>query len=163
MATPARLTPRQRRSLKQDGYLLVPSLLGGDDLARITARLAEHVHQTVATWAKDPVLDIHEACVVTQFCLDDLGLARVTGICCWPTRPPPSSPGADRGFRTRVSMAAQRLTPASDPVGPGDGGDAAGAVRGELAKLARADGVRAPRACRGRGPVVDRVAAGALR
>ena len=69
------LTPRQRRSLKQDGYLLVPSLLGGDDLARITARLAEHVRQTVATWAKDPVLDIHEACVVAQFRLDDPGLA----------------------------------------------------------------------------------------
>jgi ectoine hydroxylase-related dioxygenase (phytanoyl-CoA dioxygenase family) len=75
MATPARLTPRQRRSLKQDGYLLVPSLLGGEDLTRITARLAEHVRQTVATWAKDPVLDTHEACVVAQFRLDDPGLA----------------------------------------------------------------------------------------
>ena len=75
MATATRLTPQQRRSLKDDGYLLVPSLLGGADLARITARLAEHVRRTVATWADDPSLDTHEACVCTRFHLDDSGLA----------------------------------------------------------------------------------------
>ena len=75
MATATRLTPQQRRSLKDDGYLLMPSLLGGADLARITARLAEHVRQTVATWADDPSLDTHEACVCTRFHLDDSGLA----------------------------------------------------------------------------------------
>jgi len=40
MATPTRLTPRRWRSLTADGYLPVRSLLGGTDLARITARLA---------------------------------------------------------------------------------------------------------------------------
>ena len=75
MATAAQLTPEQRRSLRQEGYLLVPCLLGGADLARITARLTGHVRQTVATWAANPALDTHEACVVTQFGLDDSGLA----------------------------------------------------------------------------------------
>ncbi|MGE5134488.1 MAG: hypothetical protein ACM32E_16490 [Gemmatimonadota bacterium] len=60
MATVTRLTPRQRRSLTGDGYLLVPSLLGGADLARIAARLTEHVRQTVAAWAEQPSLDTHE-------------------------------------------------------------------------------------------------------
>lgn len=75
MATVTRLTPRQRRSLTGDGYLLVPSLLGGADLARIAARLAEHVRQTVAAWADEPSLDTHEGCVVTCFPLGDPGLA----------------------------------------------------------------------------------------
>ena len=60
MATATRLTPQQRRSLKDEGYLLVPSLLGGADLAPIAARLAECVRQTVATWAEDPSLDTHD-------------------------------------------------------------------------------------------------------
>lgn len=75
MATPIRLAPEQRRSLRQDGYLLVPALLDRADLARITARLDEHVRQTVATWADNPALDTSEACVVTRFGLDDPGLA----------------------------------------------------------------------------------------
>jgi hypothetical protein len=75
MATPTRLTPRQRRSLTADGYLLVRSLLGGADLARITARLADHVRQTVATWADEPSLDTYGGCVMTRFELDDPGLA----------------------------------------------------------------------------------------
>jgi hypothetical protein len=66
MATPARLTPRQRRSLTADGYLLVRSLLGGAHLARIEARLADHVRQTVATWAEDPSLDTHGGCEFTR-------------------------------------------------------------------------------------------------
>jgi ectoine hydroxylase-related dioxygenase (phytanoyl-CoA dioxygenase family) len=75
MATPTRLTLRQRRSLTADGYLLVRSLLGGADLTRIAARMADHVRQTVATWAEDPGLDTHDGCVMTRFELDDPGLA----------------------------------------------------------------------------------------
>jgi hypothetical protein len=75
MATPTRLTPRQRRSLTDDGYLLVRSLLAGADLARIAARLADHVRQTVAAWAEEPSLDTHGGCVMTRFALDDPGLA----------------------------------------------------------------------------------------
>jgi hypothetical protein len=75
MASATRLTSRQRRSLTDDGYLLVPSLLGGADLARIAARLAGHVRQTVATWAEDPSRDTREGCVTTRFDLDDPGLA----------------------------------------------------------------------------------------
>ena len=75
MATPARLTPRQRRSLTDDGYLVVRSLLGGADLARITARLAEQVRQTVATWADDPSKDTTEGCVTARFGHDDPALA----------------------------------------------------------------------------------------
>jgi ectoine hydroxylase-related dioxygenase (phytanoyl-CoA dioxygenase family) len=75
MATPTRLTSQQRRSLTDDGYLLVRSLLGGADLARITARMAEHVRQTVAAWAEEPSLDTHGGCVMTRFELDDPGLA----------------------------------------------------------------------------------------
>jgi Phytanoyl-CoA dioxygenase (PhyH) len=75
MAPPTRLTPQQRRSLKDDGYLLVPSLLDPADLAPIAARLAEHVRQTVATWAEKPSLDTHGGCVMTRFGLDDPGLA----------------------------------------------------------------------------------------
>jgi ectoine hydroxylase-related dioxygenase (phytanoyl-CoA dioxygenase family) len=75
MGTATRLTPQQRQSLTEDGHLLVPSLLDPADLAPIAARLAEHVRQTVATWAEDPSLDTHEACVYTRFDLDDPGLA----------------------------------------------------------------------------------------
>jgi hypothetical protein len=75
MATPRRLTSRQRRSLTADGYLLVRSLLDGADLARIAARMADHVRQTVATWAEDPSLDTHDGRVMTRFELDDPGLA----------------------------------------------------------------------------------------
>lgn len=75
MATPTRLTPRQRRSLTDDGYRLVRSLLCGADLARIAARLEEHVRHTVAAWAEEPSLDTYEGCVLTRFELDDPGLA----------------------------------------------------------------------------------------
>jgi hypothetical protein len=75
MATAMRLTPRQRQSLTDDGYLLVPSLLDPADLAPIAARLAGHVRQTVATWAEDPSLDTHGGAVTTRFDLDDPGLA----------------------------------------------------------------------------------------
>jgi hypothetical protein len=75
MATATRLTPQQRRSLTGEGYLLVPSLLGGAVLAPIAARLAECVRQTVATWAQDPSLDTHEGAVTIRFDLDDPGLA----------------------------------------------------------------------------------------
>ena len=75
MATPTRLTPQQRRQLNDDGYLLIPSVLDPADLARIAARLAEHVRQTVATWAEDPRLDTHGGAVTTRFDLDDPGLA----------------------------------------------------------------------------------------
>jgi ectoine hydroxylase-related dioxygenase (phytanoyl-CoA dioxygenase family) len=75
MTTPAQLTPRQRRSLIDDGYLVVRALLGGADLARITARLADQVRQTVAIWADDPSLDTTEGCVTTRFGNDDPGLA----------------------------------------------------------------------------------------
>jgi hypothetical protein len=75
MTTPARLTPRQRRSLTDDGYLVVRSLLPGADLARITARLAEQVRQTVAIWADDPSLDTTEGCVIARFGNDDPDLA----------------------------------------------------------------------------------------
>jgi hypothetical protein len=75
MATPTRLTPQQRRRLKGDGYLLVLSLLDRADLTRIAARLAEHVRQTVATWAEDPSLDTHGGAVNIRFDLDDPGLA----------------------------------------------------------------------------------------
>ena len=75
MATPTRLAAQQRRHLKDDGYLLVPSLLDPGDLARIAARLAEHVRLTVATWAEDPSLDTHGGAVTTRFDLDDPGLA----------------------------------------------------------------------------------------
>jgi hypothetical protein len=75
MATPTRLTLRQRRSLTNDGYLLVRSLLEGGELARIAARLDEHVRHTVAAWAEEPSLDTCEGCVLTRFELDDPGLA----------------------------------------------------------------------------------------
>ena len=75
MATPTRLTPQQRRSLQDDGYLLVPSLLDPADLAPIAARLAGHVRQTVASWAEDPSPDTHGGVVITRFDLDDPGLA----------------------------------------------------------------------------------------
>jgi hypothetical protein len=75
MATATRLTPQQRQSLTDDGYLLVPSLLDPADLAPIAARLAEHVRQTVATWAEDPSLDTHGGAVTTRFDLGDPGLA----------------------------------------------------------------------------------------
>jgi ectoine hydroxylase-related dioxygenase (phytanoyl-CoA dioxygenase family) len=75
MATPTRLTPQQRQSFKDDGYLLVPSLLDPADLAPIAARLADHVRQTVATWAEDPSLDTHGGAVITRFGLADPGLA----------------------------------------------------------------------------------------
>ena len=61
MATAMRLTSQQRRSLTGEGYLLVPSLLGGADLVRIADRLAECVRQTVATWAEDLSLDTMRA------------------------------------------------------------------------------------------------------
>ena len=75
MPTPARLTLRQRRSLTDDGYVLVRSLLDAGDLARIAARLEERVRQTVAAWAEEPGLDTHEGCVMARFELDDPGLA----------------------------------------------------------------------------------------
>jgi len=74
MASTTRLTPRQRQSLVDDGYLVVPSLLGSA-LAPIAARLDRHVQQTVANWAEDPRLDTHEGAVTTRFDLDDQGLA----------------------------------------------------------------------------------------
>jgi hypothetical protein len=74
VVTSTRLTPRQRQALRQEGYLLVPALLGGGELARITARLTEHVRDTISAWAENPALDTHNACVVTQFDSDDPGL-----------------------------------------------------------------------------------------
>ena len=41
MAGQAELTSRQRRSLAEDGYLLVPSLLPADAVAALAARLDE--------------------------------------------------------------------------------------------------------------------------
>jgi hypothetical protein len=57
MATLTRLTPQHRRHLKDDGYLLVPSLLDPADLARIAAQLAEHVRQkgpSPSPWTPEP-------------------------------------------------------------------------------------------------------------
>jgi hypothetical protein len=66
---------RRFRYVTDDGYLLVPSSLDPADLARITTRLAEHVRQTVATWAEGPSLDTRAGAVTTRFDLDDPGLA----------------------------------------------------------------------------------------
>jgi hypothetical protein len=64
MATGCGLTPAGRASLKRDGYLLVPSLLGASVLARIRDRLDELVRQTVAAWQAGQVQDIAEPGVV---------------------------------------------------------------------------------------------------
>jgi hypothetical protein len=58
------LTPNGRASLKRDGYLLVPSLLGERALAQIRHRLDELVCQTVAAWQEGRVQDIAEPGVV---------------------------------------------------------------------------------------------------
>jgi ectoine hydroxylase-related dioxygenase (phytanoyl-CoA dioxygenase family) len=71
VAARARLTPRQRRFLQDQGYLVVRSLLDPADLARIRVRLDELVRQTVAAWADEPSLDTHEGCVVANFDVAD--------------------------------------------------------------------------------------------
>ena len=59
-----RLTSAQRAALKRDGYLLVPSLLNEQVLARIRRRLDELVRQTIAAWQAGPIQDIAEPGVV---------------------------------------------------------------------------------------------------
>jgi ectoine hydroxylase-related dioxygenase (phytanoyl-CoA dioxygenase family) len=65
------LTPRQRRFLQDQGYLVVRSLLDPADLARIRRRLEGLVRQTVAAWADEPSLDTSEGCVVANFDVTD--------------------------------------------------------------------------------------------
>jgi ectoine hydroxylase-related dioxygenase (phytanoyl-CoA dioxygenase family) len=71
VAGQAALSSRQRRSLLDQGYLVVRSQLDPAVLARIRGRLEEVVQQTVAAWAEDPSLDTTEACVIAHFGLDD--------------------------------------------------------------------------------------------
>jgi ectoine hydroxylase-related dioxygenase (phytanoyl-CoA dioxygenase family) len=71
VAARTRLTPRQRRFLQDQGYLVVRSLLDPGDLARIRGRLEELVRQTVAAWADEPSLDTSEGCVVANFDVTD--------------------------------------------------------------------------------------------
>jgi ectoine hydroxylase-related dioxygenase (phytanoyl-CoA dioxygenase family) len=71
VAVRARLTPRQRRFLQDQGYLVVRSLLDPADLARISGRLEELVRQMVAAWADEPSLDTDEGCVVAGFDVAD--------------------------------------------------------------------------------------------
>ncbi|MBO0831985.1 MAG: phytanoyl-CoA dioxygenase family protein [Actinobacteria bacterium] len=75
MAVQARLTPRQRRFLVDQGYLVVRSQLEPAVLAPIRDRLETVVRNTVAAWAEDPSLDTTEACVVAEFEPDDPGFA----------------------------------------------------------------------------------------
>jgi hypothetical protein len=79
MVTVRRLTPTQRRSLKDHGYLVVPSLLDDANLERVGARLCELVRLTVGSWAEQPDLDTHDGCVMAGFDLDDAGLAPCYG------------------------------------------------------------------------------------
>jgi hypothetical protein len=71
VAARARLTPRQRRFLQDQGYLVLRPLLDQADLARIRGRLEELVRQTVAAWADEPSLDTDEGCVVASFDVAD--------------------------------------------------------------------------------------------
>jgi len=48
VAEQAELTSRQRRSLAEDGYLLVPSLLAADVVAALAARLDELARAIIA-------------------------------------------------------------------------------------------------------------------
>jgi len=48
VAGQAKLTSRQRRSLAEDGYLLMPSLLPADAVAALTARLDELARAVIA-------------------------------------------------------------------------------------------------------------------
>jgi Phytanoyl-CoA dioxygenase (PhyH) len=75
MALRARLTARQRRSLLDQGYLVVSSLLDRAVLARITDRLQGLVRQTIAAWAEEPSLDTSEGCVMASFDVADLDFA----------------------------------------------------------------------------------------
>jgi ectoine hydroxylase-related dioxygenase (phytanoyl-CoA dioxygenase family) len=75
MAARTRLTPRQCQSLRQQGYLVVRSLLDQVVLARVRDRLERLVRQTVAAWADDPSLDAHEGCVMAEFDPADPGFA----------------------------------------------------------------------------------------
>jgi len=76
VAVRARLTPRQRRFLQDQGYLVVRSLLDEADLMRIRARLEELVRRTVAAWADEPSLDTSEGCVVANFDVTDPDFVR---------------------------------------------------------------------------------------
>jgi hypothetical protein len=49
VAGQAELTSRQQRSLAEDGYLLVPSVLAGDVVAALAARLDELARAVIIT------------------------------------------------------------------------------------------------------------------
>jgi ectoine hydroxylase-related dioxygenase (phytanoyl-CoA dioxygenase family) len=71
VAARAQLTARQRRFLQDQGYLVVRSLMDEATLTPIRKRLEDLVRTTVAAWADEPSLDVHEACVITEFSLAD--------------------------------------------------------------------------------------------
>jgi hypothetical protein len=76
MTTGRGLTPAERAALKQDGYLLVPSLLSERMLTPIRHRLDELVCQTVADWQAGRVRHIAEPGVVrARLDLADPGFA----------------------------------------------------------------------------------------
>jgi ectoine hydroxylase-related dioxygenase (phytanoyl-CoA dioxygenase family) len=74
MAVRTRLSARERVFLQEQGYLVVRRLVGEDVLGPVRDRLERLVAETVAAWADDPSLDIHEACVLASFDVTDQGL-----------------------------------------------------------------------------------------
>ncbi len=58
------LTDQQRRSLADDGYLLVPSVLAADVVGRLATRLDDLVRATVDKWDATPGMRWEEAGVV---------------------------------------------------------------------------------------------------
>lgn len=64
MAGQTVLTDRQRRSLADDGYLLMPSLLAAETVSRIAVRLGQLVHATVDAWDATPDMTWEEGGVV---------------------------------------------------------------------------------------------------
>src|SRR4029077_414254 len=75
VAATAQLTARQRRLLQDQGYLVVRSLIDEAALSAVRKRLDELVRTTVAAWAREPSLDVHEACVMAEISLADPGFA----------------------------------------------------------------------------------------
>jgi ectoine hydroxylase-related dioxygenase (phytanoyl-CoA dioxygenase family) len=75
VAARVQLTARQRRFLQDQGYLVVRSLIDEAALSPVRKRLDELVRTTVAAWAREPSLDVHEACVMAEFSLADPGFA----------------------------------------------------------------------------------------
>jgi Phytanoyl-CoA dioxygenase (PhyH) len=78
VAGPTVLTDRQRRSLADDGYLLVPSLLAAGAVGRIAAKLGQLVRATVDAWDATPDMTWEEGGVVRlRLDLADPGFAEL--------------------------------------------------------------------------------------